>query len=64
MSNNKDFVESYNREAADFLVNKMNEFSLQSKNTSGHKKLVQYFEEVIKSDYFLAKVKSIRKKYA
>ena len=52
-----------NKELEDFLLNKIKEWSDKSKSTSGHKKMIQYFNEVIKSEYFRNKLREIRKKY-
>jgi hypothetical protein len=50
-TNEDDFVE---------LIRKIAE---RSRDTSGHRKLVQYFERIIIGDYFQTKLKEIRNRY-
>lgn len=48
-------------EDVEALVEELRE---QYQSTEGHRKLVQYVKEIIKSDYFTKKIKYLRKKYA
>lgn len=51
----KEFIEHFTKE--------IDKLQKRFKNTSGHRKLVQYFDAIIKSDYFQKECARLRKKY-